>query len=653
MPVNFLKARSRIRPHSGFYRQHVCALFVDLWSSYMKKATLASIIVISWISLFLLPLSSAALAANSASFVKIDFDTMGNWIGRYGADGHNLSQYSNSKIPAYAKVTLSGHSNYTWAASANPLSALQKPENQIDRIAATWYAPKTYTIDVNFTDGNSHQIALYALDYDSTVRAETINVRDVSNGVVLDSRSLSAGSFRDGVYLVWNVRGHVKFEVVLKAGANAVVSGLFFGGAPPPSQGATLAVPADTFLSSLGVGTHMGQGYPETNYIPMFRYLGVRNDRDGTDSLQLHISKQVNLYKNTGVRIAFGVRCKDLTDSINAAKILAKEGALLALEGANEPNNFPITYNGQKGGGSGTWLPVAQCQRDLYARVKADPVLKNYPVFSVSEGGAEFDNVGLQFLTIPAGSGTLMPAGTKYADYANPHNYVTGHFHVLYDNAAWHAADPILRTRWDGLGSEYGITWVRKYKGYSDAQLVNLPRVTTETGWGTTGAGSLTEVQQAKVLLNVYLSQFKRGWRYTFIYQMRDQEGGDTRSFGLFHYDLTPKVAATYIHNLTTILADTVVKAPDKLNYWIQGEPAPVHNLLLQKSNGTFYLIMWDERRPGTGTDNITVSLGEPHASVKIYDPTLGTGVIKSLSNVSSIPLTLSDHPLILAISKP
>ena len=36
-------------------------------------------------------------------------------------------------------------------------------------------------------------------------------------------------------------------------------------------------------------------------------------------------------------------------------------------------------------------------------------MLKKFPVWSISEGGAEVDNVGLQFLTIPQGARTLMP----------------------------------------------------------------------------------------------------------------------------------------------------------------------------------------------------------------------------------------------------
>jgi len=45
---------------------------------------------------------------------------------------------------------------------------------------------------------------------------------------LLDSRTLN--SFQNGVYLVWNLSGHVKINVLWSTGVNAVVSGAFFGG---------------------------------------------------------------------------------------------------------------------------------------------------------------------------------------------------------------------------------------------------------------------------------------------------------------------------------------------------------------------------------------------------------------------------------------
>src|ERR1019366_1358008 len=367
------------------------------------------------------------------------------------------------------------------------------------------------------------------------------------------------------------------------------------------------------------------------------QYLGVRNIRDG----ERNLASTIMAHHQTGILVNVGAG-GDVTGLLAAAKQLAAAGALLSLEGANEPNNFPITYNGQMGGGAGTWVPVAQAQRDIYAGVKGDATLAKYPVFSVSEDGAETDDVGLQFLVIPAGSGIAMPDGTKYADYANPHNYVIGNAGTYNDNQAWQAADPTLNGGvggWDGLYGEYGVTWAKQYRGYSNTDLQTLPRVTTETGWDSVNNPGGEHVQGV-VLVNTYLAQFKRGWTYTFIYELVDEQGS-TGEQGLYHTDFTPKLSATYIHDLTTILADkTTLAAPGRLDYTIATEPATVHDLLLQKSNGAFELVVWDER--ASAMDTVTVSLGKTRKTVNLYDVTTGTAPTKTLTNVASVQLTLS-----------
>jgi hypothetical protein len=238
---------------------------------------------------------------------------------------------------------------------------------------------------------------------------------------------------------------------------------------------------------------------------------------------------------------------------------------------------------GEEGGGRApSWLAVAKLQRDLYKAVKGDSVLKKYPVWSISENGGEVDNVGLQFLTIPEGAGTLLPAGTRFADSANVHNYI---YHAgspgLGDNKTWNAADPTSACRVDGLHGNYGVTWAKHFRGNSDTDLLTLPRVTTETG--CTIDGPVTEEIQAINLMSMYLDQFKRGWSHTAVYLLRDRtdEGGN-QSFGFFKADYTPRKAAVYLHNLTTILADQGAPAkPGRLAYSIPEQPATVHDLLL------------------------------------------------------------------------
>jgi hypothetical protein len=52
------------------------------------------------------------------------------------------------------------------------------------------------------------------------------------------------------------------------------------------------------------------------------------------------------------------------------------------------------------------------------------------------------------------------------------------------------------------------------------------------------------------------------------------------------------------------------------------------------------------------GTDEATVRLGRPRRSVKVYDPTLGTEAVREHADVESVPLTLSDHPVVLVIPR-
>jgi hypothetical protein len=189
----------------------------------------------------------------TANFVKADTTTQGNWFGAYGADGYDVSQDPYVNIPSYAQVSFSNQSDYTWASSTSDGRALEKPENLSDRIAGTWYTNgvSSFTIDVNLTDGNTHQVALYALDWDSGNRAETIKVLDAGTGTVLDTQTLAAGSFVNGDYLVWNIKGHVQIEVDYNGGYNAVVSGLFFGVGNTPAAPANLAATAGNGQVSL------------------------------------------------------------------------------------------------------------------------------------------------------------------------------------------------------------------------------------------------------------------------------------------------------------------------------------------------------------------------------------------------------------------
>jgi probable HAF family extracellular repeat protein len=167
------------------------------------------------------------LTPNTAQLLRLDATTRGTWEGHYGADGYSVFLDSTS-YPSYADVSVSGASTYTWNGSTSDVRALQKgAAGSTDRIAATYYSSTSFTIDINFTDGQTHQVAAYFLDWDgNNSRSERVDVIDPVTHQVLSSQIVS--SFSGGEYLVWNLSGHVQIQVTNLGGWNAVMSGLFF-----------------------------------------------------------------------------------------------------------------------------------------------------------------------------------------------------------------------------------------------------------------------------------------------------------------------------------------------------------------------------------------------------------------------------------------
>jgi hypothetical protein len=199
---------------------------------------------------------SNAVSGASAVFQKTDTTTAGNWKGVYGADGSMIPNDS-THIPSYAGVTVGSTANtYTWITSTSDARALLKYASTTDRISSTYYNYPNFTIDVNFTDGLTHQIALYLSDWDSQRPSETITILDAGSNAALDTRSVSSFSTVPR-YLVWNVRGHVLVQAAVPSTSiNAIINGVFFdpvGGGSAPAVSVTAPAAGATVSSTVTV----------------------------------------------------------------------------------------------------------------------------------------------------------------------------------------------------------------------------------------------------------------------------------------------------------------------------------------------------------------------------------------------------------------
>ena len=396
------------------------------------------------------------------------------------------------------------------------------------------------------------------------------------------------------------------------------------------------ALSATGFVDSLGVNTHMaftGTTYTNVAQVDVaLNYLGIDHVRD-------------NLYTTSVATAGFDALAADgikfdftpalaTNYSVNVAGFVSAltafeaqfPGSISAIEGANEVNIWQININGTQSIANGALL-----QEALYTAVKADAALANIPVYNTSIGSGD--------PTVFAQMGNL----SSYADYANAHTYVMSTSNI---STALSALMSIAET--DAPGK---------------------PVVITEAGYNTDTAywyDGVDQTTQAKYTLDTLMDAYKQGVSQTYLYELFDENLGATNSesyFGLFNADGTPKLAATAIHNLTTILSDpgssSGTTASGTLTYSLSGQPSTTQNMVLEKANGTMDLVLWAEPQVWNSTtqtditvpvSTVTVTFATTEAIVRVYDPLYGTNPIATYTNVSQIQVGISDHPLIIEI---
>jgi hypothetical protein len=193
----------------------------------------------------------------------------------------------------------------------------------------------------------------------------------------------------------------------------------------------------------------------------------------------------------------------------------------------------------------------------------------------------------------------------------------------------------------------------------------------------------VSEAAQGKYIPRLYLDFFDDGISHTAVYELIDE--GDDRTdaelnYGLLHYDGSPKPAFTALTNLISILSDRGTSfAPGALTYGVTGSGSNVRDLLLQKRDGHFYIVLWNDvpsyapegeralswrvrwrrwRKAGAGSHDLqvppvreTLHLDRiPHA-VTMYMPLGKSGDRRSLQPDSAIAVDVPDHPVVVEIT--
>ena len=167
------------------------------------------------------------------SGIAVSSAPQGNWVGSYGGSGYALAAWNGCSDATYlpdATLSLVKGVLYRWNNSTTDVRALES-DDQSTRRATCWYASSQLELQLSFSSAYSGNLELYALDWDSTARTETISVNGGSPGV--EAVSLTS-SFNAGAWMVFPISvssgGTVTITVQLTGGASAVLSGIFLGG---------------------------------------------------------------------------------------------------------------------------------------------------------------------------------------------------------------------------------------------------------------------------------------------------------------------------------------------------------------------------------------------------------------------------------------
>ena len=206
--------------------------------------------------------STNTSAIATATFVKSDAATQGNWKGVYGNEGYNVVGNADS-YPSYVQVSFSGRTDRVWAASTTETRAPLKAASTTDRIAASAQTTTNLIVNLDMNDNNTHRFAMYFLDWERNGRVQTVEVIDAITGTILNTQNVS--SFEEGKYLVWDISGDVKVRLTYVSGVNANLQAIFFDSSAAVPTPDVAFVKSDTGTKGNWKGVYGADGFNVVN----------------------------------------------------------------------------------------------------------------------------------------------------------------------------------------------------------------------------------------------------------------------------------------------------------------------------------------------------------------------------------------------------
>ena len=464
---------------------------------------------------------------------------------------------------------------YTIALPPSKLAFVSQPS---DSTAGSTIAP---AVTVAFQDSNGNQVAMANGQVNLTLQQNGASV--ALGGTASASASAGGATFSN---LIVNTPGTGYTLVASAPGLPSVQSSSFTVVPQLPSEQAT---ESDSFVDSIGVQIHVS--YINTAYgnwpqvLAALQALGVRHIRDGLPVTSTFVSN----FQQLG---AAGIRCTcgfSLPNSLTAAQIASFVQQSQSIEALEAPNECDAGTNCGGGGSTGIANVIA-----FLPTIQTAAIASNLPVVGPS----------FQLQSSYASAGNLAPL----LNFNNLHIYFGGRNP---GSPGWGEGDP--------EGNFYGSFnwWIDQ--GNLDAP--NTPDMVTETGYmaypTATQTGTIPESVEASYIPRTLLLSFIKGNKRTFVYELLDE--WSTTGYGLLANDFSEKPAFTALKNLIAMLQDPGAPfTPGALNYSISGNTNTLQHLLLQKRDGSYWLILWLEQSSYDSTNNVATPVTPQNVTLSI-----------------------------------
>lgn len=412
------------------------------------------------------------------------------------------------------------------------------------------------------------------------------------------------------------------------AGLSSVTSSSFEVTAAPAPINLVTAIWSDRFVDSIGLNVHfsyLGSVYTSQTaaMVQDIQTLGIRHLRDQMDWEGTNGSPFYTVHNELG---NLGVKTDYILTSISYPmnEVATYPSLVNDMEAVEATNEYDAS-------GDNNWAAKIKAQQtQLYAQIHGAVATENMTVISPSLAQP-------QNASALGGLSSIADAGNSHAYFGgwNPGNSGTGG-----------QANPSYFMRYAQVNTGSKPVWVTETGVWSDL----------ENYWGGSGTGeAVMALYEPRTLLEFWLAGATR----IYLYELADYSSNVY--FGLLRQDGSKKPAFSSIANLLTLLADKGSGfSPGGLSYGLSGSTGNVHQILMEKQNGTFYLLLWVETaamNPGTlqsisvPTQTVQVTLGSQPSSLTQYHlGTDGSLASSTLTPSESVSLPLDGGVTILAI---